>query len=75
MHTDTVQIQAEIETRDIAYIVSIFEMYENLAIVRTVDRQKGIIEFMIAPDFLDDARKLLNALAKEISVRVIKDPA
>ena len=75
MHTDTVQIQAEIETRDIAYIVSIFEMYENLAIVRTVDREKGIIEFMIAPDFLDDTRKLLNALAQEIHLRVIKDPA
>ena len=75
MHTDTVQIQAEIETRDIAYIVSIFEMYENLAIVRTVDREKKIIEFMIAPDFLDDTRKLLNALAQEIPLRIIKDPA
>ncbi len=75
MHTDTVQIQAEVETRDIGYIVSIFEMYEHFAIVRTADREKGILEFMIAPDFLDDTRKLLNALSKEIPLRVIKDPA
>ena len=79
MHTDTVQIQAQVETRDIAYISGIFEMYENLAIMRTIDRdresEKSIVEFMVAPDFLEDARKLLDALSKEITLQITKDPA
>jgi len=73
MHTDTLNWRLEIDNRDIAYIVSLFECYENLAVVRTVDRDRGIIELMIAPDFADDTARLLEALAKEIPLRRI-DP-
>jgi hypothetical protein len=75
MHTDTVQIQVQVDRRDISYISGIFEMYENLAIMRTIDREKSIVEFMVAPDFIEDTRKLLDALSKEIYIQVIKDPA
>ena len=71
MHTDTVALQAEVDKKDIGYIVSLFEMYENFAVVRTVDESRGVIEFMVAPDFLDDTRLLLDALAKEIPLRVL----
>jgi hypothetical protein len=79
MYTDTVQIQVQVNRRDISYISAIFEMYENLAIMRTIDRdrdsEKSIVEFMIAPDFLEDSRKLLHALCKEVPLQILKDPA
>ena len=69
MHTDSIQWQIEVDKRDIAYIVSVFEGYENLAVVRTLDPSRGIIELMISPDYLEDTRQLIKALAKEIPFR------
>lgn len=69
MHTDSVQWRLEVDKKDIAYIVSIFEAYENFAVVRTIDQSKGLIELMISPDYLDETRKLLDGLAQEIPLR------
>jgi len=66
MHNDSIQWQIEVDKKDIAYIVSIFEGYDHLALVRTIDPAQGLIELMISPDFLEDTRKLTEALAKEI---------
>ena len=66
MHSDSIQWQIEVDKKDIAYIVSIFEGYDHLAVVRTIDPAQGLIELMISPDFLEDTRKLTEALAKEI---------
>ena len=66
MHSDSIQWQIEVDKKDIAYIVSIFEGYDHLAVVRTIDSARGLIELMISPDFLEDTRKLTEALAKEI---------
>jgi hypothetical protein len=71
VHTDSVQWQIEVDKKDIAYIVSIFEAYDNLAVVRTLDPSLGIIELMISPDYLEDAHKLTEALAKEIPFRLL----
>ena len=66
MHTDSIQWQVEVDKKDIAYIVSIFEGYDDLAVVRTLDPSRGLIELMISPDFLEDAHQLIRALSKEI---------
>ena len=68
-HTDSVQWQIEVDKKDIAYIVSIFDGYENLAVVRTLDASRGLIELMVSPDYLEDTRKLIDALSKEIPLR------
>ena len=70
-HKDSIQWQVEVNKKDIAYIVSIFEGYDHLAVVRTVNPSCGLIELMIAPDFLEDTRKLTEALAEEIPFRLI----
>ena len=69
MHTDSIQWQIEVDKKDIAYIVSIFDGYENLAVVRTLDASSGLIELLVSPDYLEDTRKLIDALSKEISIR------
>ena len=66
-HNDSIQWQVEVDKKDIAYIVSIFEGYDHLAVVRTIDSSRGLIELMISPDFLEDTKKLTEHLAREIS--------
>ena len=68
---DSIQWQVEVDKKDIAYIVSIFEGYDDLAVVRTLDPALGLIELMISPDFLEDGRQLTEALSKEIPFRTI----
>ena len=67
MHTDSIQWEIEVEKKDIAYIVSIFDGYENLAVVRTLDASRGLIELLASPDYLEDTLRLIDALSKEIS--------
>ena len=69
MHTDSIQWQIEVDKKDIAYIVSIFDGYENLAVVRTLDASTGLIELLVSPDYLQDTRKLIDVLSKEIPIR------
>ena len=71
MHTDSIQWQIEVDKKDIAYIVSIFDGYENLAVVRTLDASSGLIELLVSPDYLEDTRKLIDALSKEIPIRLL----
>ena len=66
-HNDSIQWHVEVDKKDIAYLVSIFEGYDYLAVVRTIDPSRGLIELMISPDFLEDTIKLTEALAREIS--------
>ena len=71
MHDDTVPIRLEIDKRDIAYLVSLFEGYDSLAVVRTLDNSRGLVELMVAPDFLDDTRRLLDALKEEMPLKLV----
>ena len=70
-HKDSIQWRIEVNKKDIAYIVSIIEGYDHIAVVRTIDPSCGLIELMISPDFLEDTRKLTEALAEEIPFRLI----
>ena len=70
-HTDSVQWRLEVDKKDIAYIVSIFDSYENFAVVRTLDQSKGLIELMISPDYLEETGQLLDQLKTEIPLRVL----
>ena len=71
MHTDSVQWRLEVDKKDIAYIVSIFDAYENFAIVRTLDQSKGLLPLMLSPASLAATQKLLDSLAQEIPLRVL----
>ena len=71
-HTDSVQWILEVDKRDIAYIVGLFESYDHFAVVRTLDSARGHIELMVAPDFVKDTRDLVEHLHKEIPLKVIQ---
>ncbi len=71
-HTDSVQWILEVNKSDIAYIVGLFEAYDDFAVVRTLDPERGHIELMISPDYLDEVAQLVERLSDEIPLRVLK---
>ena len=73
VQTDSIQWLLEVDKKEISYIVSLFEGYDNLAIVRTVDAEQSIIELIISPDYLGDARQLVHALSKEVHIKKIEN--
>jgi hypothetical protein len=67
-------IYLEIPPEHIAYIKFIFESYEEVGIIRTVDRKKAIIVLLAMTDFLDTARKILDSIKNDVPLREIARP-
>ena len=59
----------------IAYVKFIFESYEEVGLIRTVDRKKAIIVLLAMDDFLDTARSILDALKRDVALIEIPRPA
>ena len=73
MELDEIYLQTRAE--DIAYIKFIFESYEEVGIIRTVDRKRAIIVLLAAPDFIEVVRETLASLKREIPLKEIPRPA
>lgn len=71
-HTDSVQWILEVNKSDIAYIVGLFDAYDEFAVVRTLDPSRGHIELMMSPDYIDEVAKLVERLSEEIPLRILK---
>jgi hypothetical protein len=59
------------DAKYIWYINGIFEGYEGLAVVRTLDKDKGIIELLSTRDQSKDLQKLLKELSHEIKLIIL----
>jgi hypothetical protein len=59
------------EAKYIWYINGIFEGYDGLAVVRTLDKEKGIIELLSTVDQSKDLLELLKYLTDEIGLVVL----
>lgn len=73
MELDEIYLQTRPE--HIAYIKFIFESYEAVGIIRTVDRKRAIIVLLAAPDFTEVVREILASLKREIPLNEIPRPA
>ena len=69
MHTNSIQWQLEVDKKDIAYLVGLFESYDDFAVVRTIDQNRGHVELLISPDYLNEVRRLIDSLATELPIR------
>lgn len=69
------EIYLQVQPEDIAYIQAVFESYEGVGIIRTVDRKKAVIALLVVEDFLATARSILAALEKDIPLAEIARPA
>ena len=72
---DLHDIYLEIPPEHIAYIKFIFESYEEVGIIRTVERKKAIIVLLAMRDFVDVARGILESLKRDIPLAEIPRPA
>ena len=72
---DLHEIYLEISPEHIAYIKFIFESYEEVGIIRTVERKKAIVVLLAMHDFLATARKILDSLKQDIPFVEIPRPA
>jgi len=69
------EIYLEIAPEHIAYVKFIFESYEEIGIIRTVDRKKAIIVLLAMPDFVDTAANIIESLKRDIPLARIIRPA
>jgi len=60
-----------VDRRQIAYLRFIFEAYDGIAFLRTLDAQKGIVVLHIAPGCEADVEFVLNDLHKHIMIEPI----
>lgn len=60
---------------DIALVKFVFESYESVAVVRTLDRRAATIVALVSPDFLADARAIIADLQQRIALTVVDPPA
>jgi len=59
---------------DIALVKFLFESYEEVAVVRTIDRHAAVIVVLVCPDFLHVARAILEDLHTRIAMQEIPRP-
>lgn len=64
-----------IDPADIAFVKFLFEAYEEVAIVRTVDRNTAVIVLLVAPDFYPVARAILDDIGRTVRCEEIAAPA
>lgn len=67
---DTVTIRGRVRPSDIGFLDATLEAYEGVAVIRTNDRKAGLVEFWVAPDFLDDFWRIIKDLSSEIDLDI-----
>jgi len=72
---DVIPIFLVVPRAEIGYVKFIFESYEGIAVLRTIDRHQGLLVVLVVPDFLAQARLVVTALAHEIGSREVEAPA
>jgi len=72
---DVVPVFLAVPRPEIGYVKYIFESYEGVAVLRTIDRRNGLLVVLAVPDFLPQVRLVVAALADEIGCREMAWPA
>ena len=68
-------IYLELSPEHIAFVKFIFESYEEVGIIRTVDNEKAVIVLLAMADFWRAARQILESIQTVVPLREIPPPA
>jgi Domain of unknown function (DUF4911) len=71
---DLEEIYLETSPEHIAYVKFIFESYEEVGIIRTVERKKAVIVLLAMKDFSTTARRILDSLKRDVPLIEIPRP-
>ena len=65
---ETIKRYYRVDRREIAFIKFIFEAYDGIAVLETLDPKTGIVAFHIAPGCERDVDAILEDLKREILI-------
>jgi len=68
---ETIKRYLRVERREIAFIRFIFEAYDGIAVLETLDPKAGIVVFHIAPGCEPDVDAILQDLKREIVIEPV----
>jgi len=68
---ETIRKAFLVDRSQIAYLRMTFESYDGMAVVRTLDPRKALIEVLVAPGCLDLVEQLVEDLVKREGVKLI----
>jgi len=60
-----------VEKRKIGFLKFIFEAYDNLAVITTLDANDGLVRLAIAPGCLLEAVAVMDDLKKDIMINEV----
>jgi len=63
---ETIKQVYRVDRKEISYLRFIFEGYDGIAVIKTIDAQKGIICIFIPPECKKDTEMVLTGLQKEL---------
>jgi hypothetical protein len=69
---ETIKLSFQVERRDISYLRWIIESYDGMAVLKTVDPYKAIIELQISPGCKILVLELLDSLKGLEKIRLIQ---
>jgi hypothetical protein len=69
-----VPIFLRLDPIDIALVKFVFESYEGVAVVRTLDRRRAIIVALASSDFVGVAFEILTALQQMVKLEEVPAP-
>jgi len=69
-----IEIYVRIRPADIAYLKFIFESYETVGFLRTIDPREATLVVFLVPDFADVGRKILESVEREIHLERLERP-
>ena len=68
---ETIKKYYQIDRREISFLKFILEAYDGLAVLTTVDSEKGIVVLNIAPGCEADVEMILQDLKKNVMIEKI----
>lgn len=72
---EIIPILVELAPGDIALVKFLFESYEGVAVIRTIDRHGALIVALVSRDFIDVARGILTGLRDIVQFREVAAPS
>jgi hypothetical protein len=75
LDSSTLALYLEIAPSKVVLFQAIFESYEGLATVRTVDKDGCLVCLLTNQDMLGECLKVLDSVREELGWRVVSDTA
>jgi uncharacterized protein DUF4911 len=72
---DLIEIYVRLRPEDIAYLKFVFESYEMVGFLRTIDPKAGTLVVFLVPDFAAVGLGILDSVSRDIEIERIGRPA